>query len=87
MTANPGHVRTDEAPTDRLDIKVSTHGPSFISTWIRRLSLPIIVGWIALIALLNITVPQLEVVGEMRAVSMSPDEAPSMVAMKRVGEL
>lgn len=80
-------ARTDETPTDRLEIKGSAHGPTFISTWIRRLALPIIVGWIALIALLNVTVPQLEVVGEMRAVSMSPDEAPSMVAMKRVGEL
>ena len=32
-------------------------------------------------------VPQLETVGQMRAVSMSPDSAPSMIAMKRVGEV
>jgi len=31
--------------------------------------------WVALIAVLNVTVPQLEVVGQMRAVSMSPKEA------------
>ena len=31
--------------------------------------------------------PQLETVGQMRAVSMSPDDAPSMIAMKQVGEL
>ncbi|HET7742412.1 MAG TPA: MMPL family transporter, partial [Mycobacterium sp.] len=33
----------------------------------------------------NATVPQLEVVGQMRSVSMSPAEAPSVIAMKRVG--
>ncbi|OLT96138.1 RND family transporter, partial [Mycobacterium syngnathidarum] len=43
--------------------------------------------WIALIAVLNTVVPQLEEVGKMRSVSMTPDEAPSMIAMKRVGEV
>ncbi|OMB99406.1 hypothetical protein A5733_05885, partial [Mycobacterium sp. NS-7484] len=42
---------------------------------------------VALIAVLNVIVPQLEEVGKMRSVSMSPDEAPSMIAMKRVGEV
>jgi RND superfamily putative drug exporter len=50
------------------------------------LAVPIIIAWILLIAVLNATVPQLEVVGQLRSVSMSPDEAPSMIAMKRVGE-
>ncbi|MBU9765184.1 MMPL family transporter [Mycobacterium sp. TNTM28] len=58
-----------------------------IAKWIRRLAVPIIIGWIALIAVLNVAVPQLEEVGKMRSVSMSPDEAPSMIAMKRVGEV
>ncbi|KUH70297.1 hypothetical protein AU184_03490 [Mycolicibacterium novocastrense] len=60
---------------------------SQLAKWIRRLALPIIVGWIALIALLNVTVPQLEVVGQMRSVSMSPAEAPSVIAMQRVGHV
>jgi RND superfamily putative drug exporter len=51
------------------------------------LAVPIILGWIALIALLNLTVPQLEVVGEMRSVSMSPKEAPSVAAMMRIGKV
>ena len=55
--------------------------------WIRRLSIPIIVGWIAVVALLNVTVPQLEVVGQMRSVSMSPEEAPSVIAMTRTGQV
>ncbi|MDA4107585.1 membrane protein [Mycobacterium holsaticum DSM 44478] len=58
-----------------------------MATWIRRLAVPIIAGWILLIAVLNVTVPQLEVVGQMRSVSMSPEEAPSVIAMKRIGEV
>jgi len=66
------------APTD-------TTRPTGLAKWIRRLSVPIILGWIVLIGVLNTVVPQLEVVGQMRSVSMSPDEAPSVIAMKRVG--
>ena len=47
---------------------------SGLAKWIRRLAIPIIIGWIALVALLNVTVPQLEVVGQMRSVSMSPEK-------------
>jgi RND superfamily putative drug exporter len=60
---------------------------SGVARWIRRLAVPIIVGWIALIAVLGVTVPQLEKVGEMQAVSMSPKEAPSVIAMMRVGKV
>ncbi|MED5813009.1 MMPL family transporter [Mycolicibacterium sp. 050232] len=56
-----------------------------IARWIRRLAIPVIVGWIALLAFLSATVPPLEVVGQMRSVSMSPSDAPSVIAMKRVG--
>jgi len=54
---------------------------------IRTLAVPIILAWIALIVVLNVVVPQLETVGQMRAVSMSPTDAPSMIAMKKVGQL
>ncbi|WKG01468.1 RND family transporter [Mycolicibacterium sp. HK-90] len=56
-----------------------------VARWIRRFAIPVIVGWIALLAYLSITVPPLEVVGQMRSVSMSPSDAPSVIAMKRVG--
>jgi RND superfamily putative drug exporter len=46
---------------------------------------PIILVWIAIVAALNTVVPQLEDVGKLRAVSMSPNDAPSMIATKRVG--
>ena len=54
---------------------------------VRTFAVPIILAWIGLIAFLNISVPQLEEVGQMQAVSMSPDAAPSMIAMKRMGEV
>jgi len=58
-----------------------------IAKWIRRLAVPIILGWIALIVVLTLTVPTLEKVGEMQAVSMSPKDAPSVAAMMRVGKV
>jgi putative drug exporter of the RND superfamily len=40
---------------------------------------------LTLVGVPNVAVPQLEVVGQMQSVSMSPTEAPSVVAMTRVG--
>jgi RND superfamily putative drug exporter len=60
---------------------------SGIARWIRRLAVPIILGWLALIVVLTLTVPTLEKVGEMQAVSMSPKDAPSVAAMMRVGKV
>ncbi|MGV0805593.1 MMPL/RND family transporter [Mycolicibacterium setense] len=58
-----------------------------VARWIRRFAILVIVGWIGLLAFLSVTVPPLEVVGQMRSVSMSPEDAPSVVAMKRVGKV
>jgi putative drug exporter of the RND superfamily len=67
---------------------VSAHaGPSRLPRFIRLFAVPIILAWIAVVAVLNTAVPQLEVVGKLRAVSMSPNDAPSMIATKRVGEV
>ncbi|MGB3481872.1 MAG: MMPL family transporter [Mycobacterium sp.] len=52
---------------------------------IRKLSVPIILIWVAIAAFLNISVPQLEQVGEERSVSMSPEDAPAVIAMQRIG--
>ncbi|MET0897341.1 MAG: MMPL family transporter [Mycobacterium sp.] len=54
---------------------------------IRALSIPIILGWIVIAAFLNISVPQLEAVGEERSVSMSPEDAPAVIAMQRIGSV
>ncbi len=53
---------------------------------IRLLSVPILLFWIALVVVLNTTIPPLEVVGQMHSVSLAPDDAPSLQAMKKVGQ-
>ncbi len=58
-----------------------------IARTVRRLSVPILLFWLGLAAVTNIVVPQLEAVGEAHAVSMSPDDAPAVQAMKRVGRV
>ncbi|MCV7200250.1 MMPL/RND family transporter [Mycobacterium angelicum] len=58
-----------------------------IPHFLRKFAVPVIIGWIALIAVLNVVVPQLDEVGKMRSVSMSPDDAQSVIATKRVGEV
>jgi RND superfamily putative drug exporter len=57
-----------------------------IPRFIRLFSVPIFLGWIAIVVLLNVIVPQLEVVGEAHAVSFAPSDAPSMQAMQRIGK-
>ncbi|MBI3214828.1 MAG: MMPL family transporter [Mycobacterium sp.] len=75
-------------PNDTTDrIQTGDYPRSPIGNWIRRLAVPIILFWIAIIAFANVAVPQLEEVGKLRSVSMTPDMAPSMVAMKRVGSV
>jgi putative drug exporter of the RND superfamily len=77
---------TTDAPSDAVPPPTHTARPA-LPRVIRTLAVPIILGWIAIIAVLNVIVPQLETVGQMQAVSMSPDDAPSMIAMKRMGNV
>jgi RND superfamily putative drug exporter len=56
-----------------------------IARLIRWLALPIILGWLALAAYTNVAVPQIEVVGQAQAVPMAAQDAPSTVAMNRIG--
>src|SRR5882762_8077221 len=51
----------------------------------RVLSVPIILGWLAVTAVTNAVVPQLEMVGKEHSVSLSPLDAPALIAMKRLG--
>jgi RND superfamily putative drug exporter len=62
------------------------HARSWLAQTIRLLSLPIIVGWIALATYTNIAVPQIEEVGKEQSVPMSAADAPSTIAMNRIGE-
>ena len=81
MTAPSDEPRTDPIPTTRHAVRPR------IPRFIRLFAVPVILIWLGIIAVLNVFVPQIEEVGKVRAVSMSPESAPSMIAMKRVGEV
>ncbi|MBI3217633.1 MAG: MMPL family transporter [Mycobacterium sp.] len=68
-------------------IPVVEHNRGGIAKWIRTLAVPVILAWLGIIVVLNVAAPQLEVVGQMRSVSMAPTDAPSMIAMQRVGKV
>ncbi len=53
---------------------------------IRALAVPIILIWVAATAAVNLLVPQVEKVGMANAVSMSPQDAPAVIAAKRMGQ-
>ncbi len=57
-----------------------------IAHWIRWLSVPIILAWLALTVFTNIVVPQVEVVGQEQSVPMAAPDAPSTVAMNKIGK-
>ncbi len=70
----PGHVSTERSQ------------PSVIARAIRRLSILVILAWVALTVLVTVGVPLLETVGRDHAVSLSPKEAPSVQAMTQMGK-
>ncbi|WP_201274485.1 RND family transporter [Mycolicibacterium sp. CH28] len=65
-----------------------THGTpaTGIAHRIRKLAVPIILVWVAYTAAVNLLIPQVEKVGMANAVSMSPQDAPSVIAAKRMGQ-
>ena len=56
-----------------------------IARAIRLLAIPIILVWVALMMVTNAALPQLEKVAHGHLVSLSPQDAPASVAMKRLG--
>ncbi|OHV00485.1 Siderophore exporter MmpL4 [Mycobacterium talmoniae] len=58
---------------------------SRIAVTIRRLSVPIILGWLVFTVLVNVVVPQLEEVGKENSVSLASRDAPSYKAIKKQG--
>jgi len=57
-----------------------------IPRFVRLFSVPILLAWVALVVVVNTAVPQLEIVGQQHSVSLAPDDAPSLQAMKQVGK-
>ncbi len=54
---------------------------------IRTAAVPIVLVWVAITAALNLLLPQVEIVGKHNAVSMSPQDAPSVIAAKKMGQV
>jgi RND superfamily putative drug exporter len=61
-----------------------THRP-VIPHAIRLFAVPIILVWVFITVVVNVTVPRLEVVSEEHSAPMAPMDAPSMQAMMRLG--
>jgi RND superfamily putative drug exporter len=57
-----------------------------IARAIRLFAIPIIVGWIALTVLVNVIAPSLDKVGAAHSVPMTAKDAPSTIAMLRIGK-
>ena len=72
---------------------MSTHeaersrGPTGSRSTIRRFSVLIALFWLGLAVVTNVFVPQLEKVAEAHNVSLSPQDAPSLQASKRIGKV
>jgi RND superfamily putative drug exporter len=62
-------------------------GHPAIPRFIRLFCVPVLLGWLALTAIVNVVVPQLEEVGQAHSVSLTPDDAPSLQAMKLMGKV
>ncbi|SKT64970.1 MMPL/RND family transporter [Mycobacteroides abscessus] len=74
----------NEPPTEPLP---TLGRPPFLARMIHRLSVPIILGWLAIAVILSVSVPSLEQVEKDHAVAMNPDAAPSFQATQRMGKL
>ena len=68
---------------------MSTERPqaALIPRTIRRLSLLIILAWVALTLLVTFGVPSLETVGREHSVPLAPQDAPAVRAMQRMGKV
>ncbi|ULL10744.1 MMPL family RND transporter [Mycobacterium liflandii] len=53
---------------------------------VRAFAIPIILIWLLLTIAVNVFVPQIEFVARDNAVTMSPQDAPAMIAAKRIGK-
>lgn len=58
--------------------------PAFMR-FVRRFAVPIIVFWLLLTVAVNVFVPPIESVARNHAVTMSPPDAPAMIAAKHIG--
>lgn len=75
-----------------LSVRSTTPGPNgspecerpFIARLLHTRAVPVILFWLAVVVILSVFVPALEIVGQERSVALSPKDAPSLVALKRM---
>src|SRR6202012_4426617 len=86
--------RKDRERIERLhllsgQVRMSNHSSRrpFVPHTIHRLAVPLLLFWVALAAVPNILVPQLEEVGRLHNVGLSSPEAPSYQAFKHIGKV
>ncbi|MDO3012724.1 MMPL family transporter [Mycobacteroides abscessus subsp. abscessus] len=60
-------------------------GRSRIARILQILAVPIVLAWVAIMMVTNASVPTLEKVGHDNAVSLSPQDSPALIAIKRLG--
>ncbi len=60
--------------------------PPFVARTIHRFSVAIILAWLAFAVIVSVGVPPLEQVEKERSVALIPNDAPSVKAIKRMGE-
>jgi RND superfamily putative drug exporter len=58
-----------------------------LARWIRRLAIPIVIGWVALVAAIAVLIPPLETVAAQNSVPLNPTDAPSLQAMTQMGKV
>ncbi len=60
---------------------------SLLARTIRRMAVPIIVGWLVLTVVVLVAAPKLQAVERENTVALLPKDAPSLIGMKRMGKL
>ncbi|WP_374238380.1 RND family transporter [Mycobacterium sp. PSTR-4-N] len=70
-----------------MPVSAPQTGHARIPRFLRLFCVPVLLGWLALTALLNVVVPQLEAVGAANTTSLTPNDAPSLQATQLVGKL
>ena len=58
----------------------------FMARMVRKFSVFVILAWVALTLIVTLAVPSLEQVGQEHSVSLAPQDAPAVLAMKRMGK-
>src|SRR5215469_2387266 len=54
--------------------------------FVRRFAVPILVAWLLVTVAVNVLVPPIESVAKNHAVTMSPQDAPAIIAARHIGQ-